>query len=115
MLELSANETPANKVEKVTQPIKKINMTKALWVLIGISYIARNIEHSRPSLFPQDIMPLDLCFYSRPPTKAAVIISFFIGLISFSGFRFPGYKKYFGISSGEFRRIQPISKPIICG
>ena len=30
MLELSANETPASKVEKVTQPIKKINMTKAL-------------------------------------------------------------------------------------
>jgi len=30
MVELSANETPANKVEKVTQPIKKIKMTKAL-------------------------------------------------------------------------------------
>jgi len=30
MLELSADETPANKVEKVTQPIKKINMAKAL-------------------------------------------------------------------------------------
>jgi len=30
MLELSADETPANKVEKVTQRIKKINMTKAL-------------------------------------------------------------------------------------
>ncbi len=30
MLELSAYETPANKVEKVTQPIKKINMTRAL-------------------------------------------------------------------------------------
>ncbi len=69
MLELSANETPANKVEKVTQPIKKINMTKALWVLIGISYIARNIEHSRPGLFAQDIMPLDLCFYSRLPKR----------------------------------------------
>ena len=35
MLELSADETPANKVEKVTQRIKKINMSKALWVLIG--------------------------------------------------------------------------------
>jgi len=35
MLELSADETPANKVEKVTQPIKKINMAKALWVLIS--------------------------------------------------------------------------------
>jgi hypothetical protein len=30
MLKLSADETPANKVEKVIQPIKKINMTKAL-------------------------------------------------------------------------------------
>ena len=30
MLELSADETPANKVEKVTQHIKKINMSKAL-------------------------------------------------------------------------------------
>jgi hypothetical protein len=30
MLELSADETPANKVEKVTQRIKKINMTKTL-------------------------------------------------------------------------------------
>jgi hypothetical protein len=30
MLELSADETPANKVEKVTQRIKKINMSKAL-------------------------------------------------------------------------------------
>jgi hypothetical protein len=29
MLELSADETPANKVEKA-QPIKKINMAKAL-------------------------------------------------------------------------------------
>ena len=37
MLELSADETPANKVEKVTQRIKKINMTKALWVFIGVS------------------------------------------------------------------------------
>ncbi len=35
ILELSADETPANKVEKVTQSVKKINMTKALWVLIG--------------------------------------------------------------------------------
>jgi hypothetical protein len=30
MLELSADEAPANKVEKVTQRIKKIKMTKAL-------------------------------------------------------------------------------------
>jgi hypothetical protein len=30
MLELSADETPVNKVENVTQRIKKINMTKAL-------------------------------------------------------------------------------------
>jgi hypothetical protein len=30
MLELSADETPANKVEKVTQRIKKINMAKTL-------------------------------------------------------------------------------------
>jgi hypothetical protein len=30
MVELSADEAPANKVEKVTQRIKKIKMTKAL-------------------------------------------------------------------------------------
>jgi hypothetical protein len=35
MLELSADETPANKVEKVTQRIKKINMVKTLRVLFG--------------------------------------------------------------------------------
>jgi hypothetical protein len=45
MLELSADEAPANKVEKVTQGIKKIKSTKASRVLIRVSCIARNIEH----------------------------------------------------------------------